>query len=55
VTEPEGRTDTITSSGGRITQITDPAGHHWNYVYDGVGDLTDPTNRVALSDALVRC
>lgn len=49
VTDPAGRSYTITTSSGRISQISDPASRIVSYSYDGSGNLTsvtDPTGAV---------
>jgi RHS repeat-associated protein len=41
VTDPAGRTYTLTWSGGHITELLDSAGREVTYGYDTSGDLTD--------------
>ena len=49
ITDPNGRTMTISYTNGLITQVTDPAGNQYNYGYDttvgdpGYGNLTSFT------------
>jgi RHS repeat-associated protein len=49
VSDPSGRTLTVTWVGTHIVSVSDPMGHVTGYAYDGSGNLlsvTDPANRV---------
>jgi RHS repeat-associated protein len=41
ITDPAGRTYTLTWTGGHITELLDSAGREITYAYDSSGDLTD--------------